>query len=293
MSIFLTGDCHSDFRKLSKKNFPEGSSLSKQDYMIVLGDFGVGPWGSAHNNNMKEWLYWLKWLETLPFTILFVDGNHENHAALDAMKVDAFLGGKVHFLSDHVIHLMRGQYYTIDGETFWTFGGGRTHDGFEGGILDREDRYFRQKRRRCERDHLRYRVVNESWWARALPEQDSPELDEGRKNLEAHGWKVDHILTHVAPSLLNPVCKERVVRMLMERRNVPSASTVPLSEQDLYDIHRTDILTDYLQEIHDRCDLGDWYMGHYHHKADYEDGKIHVLYHDIVRLHRHTLNAAE
>ena len=154
MSIYLTGDCHMNFRRMRKKNFPERAHLTKNDYLIVLGDFGVGPWGHPNKNNQKEWNYWLNWLEDLPFTVMFVDGNHENHAALDAMDVSSFLGGKVHFLREHVIHLMRGQYYTIEEQTFWTFGGGRTHDGYQGGILNRNDKYFHEKRRRCDKQDL-------------------------------------------------------------------------------------------------------------------------------------------
>lgn len=44
--IFITGDCHFDFRKLGNQHFPEGKHLTKEDYVIICGDFGVGPWGS-------------------------------------------------------------------------------------------------------------------------------------------------------------------------------------------------------------------------------------------------------
>ena len=41
--IFLTGDTHIpiDISKLNSKNFPEGKNLTKDDYVIVLGDFGL------------------------------------------------------------------------------------------------------------------------------------------------------------------------------------------------------------------------------------------------------------
>ena len=43
MSIFITGDTHGDFdiEKLSLKNFPEQEELTKDDYLIVAGDFGA------------------------------------------------------------------------------------------------------------------------------------------------------------------------------------------------------------------------------------------------------------
>ena len=53
-----------------------------------------------------------------------MDGNHENFELLDDYPVSRWHGGKVHFIKESVIHLMRGQIYTIDGKTFFTFGGG-------------------------------------------------------------------------------------------------------------------------------------------------------------------------
>ena len=41
--IYITGDCHSDFRKFNKDNFPEQERMTKEDYVIICGDFG-GIW---------------------------------------------------------------------------------------------------------------------------------------------------------------------------------------------------------------------------------------------------------
>ena len=38
--IYVTGDCHQDFSKFSMKNFPDQKSLTKDDFVIVCGDFG-------------------------------------------------------------------------------------------------------------------------------------------------------------------------------------------------------------------------------------------------------------
>ena len=70
---------------------------------------------------------------------------------------------------------MRGQVYTIDKKTFWTFGGA--------GSIDRM-----------------YRIEGKTWWAR---EQGSYcEQMEGLENLERYGNKVDYILTHTCPDSL-------------------------------------------------------------------------------------------
>ena len=41
--IFVTGDTHADIDigKLAVKNFPRQKDLSKSDYLIVCGDFGL------------------------------------------------------------------------------------------------------------------------------------------------------------------------------------------------------------------------------------------------------------
>ena len=49
--------------------------MTKEDYVIICGDFG-GVWNKEVEN--KEEKHLLDWLEEKPFTTLFVDGNHEN-----------------------------------------------------------------------------------------------------------------------------------------------------------------------------------------------------------------------
>lgn len=41
--IFITGDCHSDFRRFNKESFPEQKEMNKDDSVIICGDFG-GVW---------------------------------------------------------------------------------------------------------------------------------------------------------------------------------------------------------------------------------------------------------
>ena len=38
--IFVTGDCHRKFNKLTTKGFPQQKELVKDDYLIICGDFG-------------------------------------------------------------------------------------------------------------------------------------------------------------------------------------------------------------------------------------------------------------
>ena len=36
MSIYITGDCHGDYRRFSTEIFPEQYTMGKSDYVIVL-----------------------------------------------------------------------------------------------------------------------------------------------------------------------------------------------------------------------------------------------------------------
>lgn len=40
--IYVTGDTHGDWKsRLNKDAFPEQREMTKDDYVIVLGDFGI------------------------------------------------------------------------------------------------------------------------------------------------------------------------------------------------------------------------------------------------------------
>jgi metallophosphoesterase superfamily enzyme len=64
--------------------------MTKSDYVIIAGDFGV-IW-----DNSKEQDYFLKWLDNKKFTTLFIDGNHENFDLLNEYPITEWNGGKVH-----------------------------------------------------------------------------------------------------------------------------------------------------------------------------------------------------
>lgn len=117
--IYFTGDTHMnmDVKKLNTKNFPQQLELTKEDYLIILGDFGC-IWD---NSKQQEW--WLEWHSKKNYTTLFIDGNHENHELLNSYPVSTWNGGKIHRINDNVIHLMRGQVFELEGHTFLTIGG--------------------------------------------------------------------------------------------------------------------------------------------------------------------------
>lgn len=168
---FLTGDTHGamGIGKLSHENWPQSRELDKDDYVIVLGDFGlVWNWGD-------EELFWLRWLEERPWTTLFIDDNHESFDLLATLPVADWHGGKVHVVRPGVYHLMRGYVFRIAGRSFFCMGGARSVD------------------RDC-------RTPGASWWSEEVP--SSAERQRARESLERCGWEVDCVLTHDCPARL-------------------------------------------------------------------------------------------
>ena len=70
--IFITGDCHQNFERFNASIFPEQNDMTKEDYVIICGDFG-GVWSSDKESNEETML--MDWLDHKSFTTLFVDGN--------------------------------------------------------------------------------------------------------------------------------------------------------------------------------------------------------------------------
>lgn len=249
--IYITGDCHQNFMKFSTKNFPEQKEMTKEDYVIICGDFG-GVWNKDEES--KEETKLMDWLDCKPFTILFVDGNHENFDRLNAYPVEKWHGGKVHKIRKSVIHLMRGQVYEIEGKSIFTFGGASSHD-IDGGILEPDDPNFKKKRRELDKEWRPYRINHVSWWKQELPSKD--EMTEGRINLAVHDNTVDYIVTHCC-----------------------SSSTQRLLGGAMY---KPDVATTYLEEIRQKVKFKKWFFGHYHDNKNVNAQEI-LLYEQIIRI---------
>ena len=165
--IYVTGDCHGNFRRFQLEYFPEQAGMTKNDVVIIAGDFGGVWFGDSRDDET------LDWLERLPFTLAFVCGNHENYDALERYPVAEWHGGKVHRVCPHVLHLMRGQVYELEGYRFFTMGGAKSHD-------------------------TAHRINHISWWRQELPSDE--EYSEALQNLERCNWQVDYVITHCAPT---------------------------------------------------------------------------------------------
>ena len=179
MSFIIAGDTHGtiDINKVVHFfNEHEGENTSN-DYLIICGDVGVCGFSASEEAEVRNVL------RSLPVTTLFVDGNHENFDLLNNNPVQQWHGGKVHRISDSIIHLMRGQVFEIDGKSFFTMGGAESHDKAD-------------------------RILGKSYWSNELPSES--EYTEALRNLQNHGYKVDYIITHCATTALQKEIRNQI-----------------------------------------------------------------------------------
>lgn len=162
--IYITGDTHGEQERFSI--IERECSITKGDYLVVCGDFGY-----VFQNNDSEKRF-LDNLERKEYTILFVDGNHENFTAIFNYPEEQLFGGRVHKIRNNVFHLMRGQVFTIEGKTFFTLGGAYSID-----------RYMRR--------------LGVSYWDEELASPS--DFKESTRSLKVNDMNVDYILTHTAP----------------------------------------------------------------------------------------------
>lgn len=253
--IYITGDTHGDFRRFEQSIFPEQKSMTKEDYVIIAGDFG-GVWyqrGDAKHQPKEATA--LDELESRSFTTLFVPGNHENYARLfsDEFPVKEWHGGLVKEIRPSVLMLMRGEMFEIDGAKFFAFGGAKSHDVIDG-ILDINDPELMIKVQDLKRQGKKYyRIRGLSWWPEELPSEQ--EMAHGIETLEKNDWETDFVITHGAPASL----------------------------QALLGFKNPDRLTTYLEDIRSRLTYKRWFFGHYHTNAQLNP-KDAILYEQIIRI---------
>lgn len=165
-TVYITGDTHGNLERLYDKGFRK---LKSGDVLIICGDFGYIFDGSKTEKQVIDYL------ANRRFVTAFIDGTHDNMNTINRCRETYWHGGKVHRIKGNLIHLMRGQIFDIEGNRFFTFGGGESTD----------------------KD---MRVEKGTWWRE---EEPTPiEMAEGAQILDDAGCKVDYIITHEPPSLV-------------------------------------------------------------------------------------------
>lgn len=226
--IYVVGDTHGELEidKLSKKSLASNGVNPKEgDYVVVAGDFGL-IWEQEPSESEKRRL---EWLDAKSFLTLFVDGNHENFDRLNSYPTERWHGGSVHRISKKVFHLMRGNVYKICGKKLLAFGGAASRD------------------RALRKEGI-------SWWPQEMPNES--ELAYAEAALAKHDNRVDYIVTHCAPSLV----------------------------QARLDFgYERDRLTEFFEYLRGKVSFTTWCFGHYHMDRRFEDGFCSV-YDDVMEL---------
>ncbi len=157
--IYFVSDLHGD---INFKGFNEYlEKAGDDDLLIILGDMELEFKDTDENKHFTQ-----KFLSAKK-RIAFLDGNHENYGYINSFPEDEWMGGKVHRLSDNIVHLKRGNTYTIDGKTFFVFGGCKSTSKWKEMGL---------------------------WFPGEEPEDK--EIALAYENLKKHNYKFDYILTH-------------------------------------------------------------------------------------------------
>ena len=183
ITVYITGDMHGDIERLYDKEFRK---LKRGDTLIVCGDFGYIYDGGKTEKQV------IKFFASRKFVTAFVEGTHDNLDKINHSRTTVWKGGKVHRIDGNLLHLMRGQIFNIEGNTFFTFGGGES--------IDKD-----------------MRVEKNLWWRE---EEPTPfEMAEGAKTLDERKCKVDYIITHEPPSLVKSA-------ILLKRGNIDRVNKV-------------------------------------------------------------------
>ena len=248
--IYVTGDTHGtiDFGKIVEWNLMNFMKLRKSDYLIICGDFGF-IWDKEETDKEREQLEWLN--SALPCKVLFVDGNHENFDRLEKFPEYEWKGGKIRRIRKNIYQLMRGQVFTIEGKTIFTMGGAPSPD--KNYRITKEDGYFKY--------HPGEKPYHFLWWSQELFTDE--DIAEAEKNIEKHGRKVDYVITHCAP-------------FLVEEGNFHF-------QENGYGAY-SNRCQRYLDLVNGVLDYKKWYCGHYH-VDKWLAKKIRCIYKDVVPLY--------
>lgn len=157
--IYFSSDLHAsmDFDALEDYLNKAG----EDDLLIILGDVCLKFENTPENNEFNSVFL------SANKKIAFIDGNHENFNYLKSLPKEEWNGGTVGRLTENIVHLKRGNIYTVDGKKFFVFGGCKSSQIWK-------DRGL--------------------WYPEEEPNED--ELSLAYENLKRCNYKVDYVLTH-------------------------------------------------------------------------------------------------
>lgn len=113
--IYLLSDIHGDTEFKGLKDYLK--IARKDDWLLILGDTGLM---YAEKEDYREFT---EFFLSIDKNIAFIDGNHENFDYLYSFPEEDWNGGRIHRLTQNIIHLKRGYIFEIQGKSFFTLGG--------------------------------------------------------------------------------------------------------------------------------------------------------------------------
>lgn len=170
MAVYITGDTHGQLDVLNSEYIAK--NIKSGDKLIICGDFGFIWHDASFSAGKAADDIVLDFLANNEFEILFCDGNHENFNALFEYPVVEIYGGKAHKIRENIYHLMRGEVFDIEGNTYFVMGGAYSID-----------------------KGTRHKDI--SWWKQELPTND--EYRNAIRHIEEHDYTVDYIISHTCP----------------------------------------------------------------------------------------------
>lgn len=180
-SLYVCGDTHGrlfDTQKIFSKQWPEYKTLTSDDVLVQLGDFG---WLWYPIGENKEQEYYLDLLSSAKHTLAVVPGNHDNYDLIFSLPKMKKWGGSVRYLerkknrfgdSGIIYFLERGEIYNINGKVIWVMGGALS--------IDKDQR-----------------TIGVDYWHQEIP--SFTEMNYGMEKLDSVNWTVDLVFTHTCP----------------------------------------------------------------------------------------------
>lgn len=160
--VYITGDIHAALDSERQAFF---QSLSKDDILIVLGDFGY-----SWNEDMLKHRWAPLNIQCITLSVL---GNHENYSLINSRALKRVFGANTRELAPNTYYIMNGEICDIEGIKMFVFGGAKSID---------QD----------------FRKPWISWWPEEIPSQG--EFLKGLDNLKKNNWDIDLFLGHTCPA---------------------------------------------------------------------------------------------
>lgn len=173
MTVYVTGDVHAGVEFGRLQDWDAAGVAERGDFLVVAGDFGY-PWDYSEVECNE-----IAWLESRPYTVLFVDGNHERYDHWESRPRERWHGGLTQRLApgSPIRRLCRGEVFELDGMRIFTLGGATS--------VDKE-----------------WRIPGADRWPQELPSH--AEFDHAIDTLDANNWQVDYVITHTCSTSMLP-----------------------------------------------------------------------------------------